>query len=180
MSNTEMEKYCSFALENGATHASQIHPSTIVTASWVRFKCQFGCINYNKSYCCPPDSPTPEQTRAIIDSYHLAILFHIEAPKTKYRAKRYKKFINMLRDLEGDIFKDGYYKAILFLCGPCNLCKGCEKLKGDPCAFGDKARPSMEASGIDVFQTVRNNGFFIETLREKDQTHNSYCLMLVD
>ena len=86
----------------------------------------------------------------------------------------------MLDTLEGDIFKDGYYKAHVFLCGPCSLCKECVKPKGEPCTFGDKARASMEACGIDVYQTARNNGFFIETLSSRDQTQNCYSLMLVD
>ncbi len=38
----------------------------------------------------------------------------------------------------------------------------------------------MESCGIDVFQTARNNGFFIRALREKTETQNFYCLMLVD
>ncbi len=38
----------------------------------------------------------------------------------------------------------------------------------------------MEACGMDVFQTARNNGFFIEPLRERTETNNEYCLMLVD
>ena len=94
--------------------------------------------------------------------------------------KRYKEFIKMLTTLEGDMFKDGYYKALVFLCGPCSLCKECAKPKGDPCTFGDKARASMEACGIDVYQTARNNGFFIETLHNRDQTQNCYSLMLAD
>jgi len=44
----------------------------------------------------------------------------------------------------------------------------------------DQARPSMESCGIDVFQTARNNGFYIDTLRDKSETQNNYCLMLVD
>jgi len=38
----------------------------------------------------------------------------------------------------------------------------------------------MEACGIDVYQTVRNNGLFIQPLREKEETQNIYSLMLVD
>ncbi|MFH1242720.1 MAG: DUF2284 domain-containing protein [Pseudomonadota bacterium] len=180
MNDRDLEKYCAQAVERGATHAKQIHPGTVVTAPWVRLKCQFGCAAYGKGYCCPPHTPTPEQTRAVIDSYRRAILFHIEAPMTPGRGKRFKKYLGMLTDLEGEMFKDGYYKAFIFLAGPCSLCKECAKPKGDPCTFGDKARPSMEGCGIDVYQTARNNGFFIETLSEKTQTQNVYCLMLVD
>ena len=180
MNDVNLEKYCAQAVEKGATHAKQIHPSSVVTAPWVRLKCQFGCPVYGKSYCCPPHTSTPEQTRVIIDSYHRAILFHIQAPRTPDRKKRFKKYFDMLIDLEGEIFKDGYYKAFVFLAGPCTLCRECAKLQRDPCIFGDRARTSMEGCGIDVYKTARNNGFFIETLREKTQTQNIYCLMLVD
>jgi predicted metal-binding protein len=104
----------------------------------------------------------------------------MEAPAAPNRGKRFKKYFEMLTDLEGEIFKDGYYRALVFLAGPCFLCKECSRPQGNPCAHGDRARPSMEACGIDVFQTARNNGFFIKTLSEKTQTQNVYCLMLVD
>jgi hypothetical protein len=38
----------------------------------------------------------------------------------------------------------------------------------------------MKAVGTDVYQTVRNNGVFIETLKEKGDPQNLYALMLVD
>ena len=86
----------------------------------------------------------------------------------------------MLIDLEGDMFKDGYYKAFVYLAGPCRQCKECSKVKGTSCNHRDKARPSMEACGIDVFQTARNNNCHIETLREETEPRNTFCLMLVD
>ena len=180
MDDEDIIKYCGQATERGITHARQIHSSSIVTAPWVRLKCQFGCPLYGKNYCCPPYTPTPEQTRTIIDSYHRAILFHMEAPKTKDRGKRHREYLKMLTDLEGDMFKDGFYKAFVILSGPCRLCETCAKLQGAPCIFRDRARPSMEGCGIDVYQTARNNGFFIQPLRDKVQTQNNYCLMLVD
>ena len=199
MNDLDLEKYCAQAVERGASHAIQIHPNSIVTAAWVRLKCQFGCRNYNSSYCCPPYTPTPEETRRVIDGYDRAILFHLEAPATPDRGKRSQGLLEMLTDFEGEIFKEGYYKAFLFLGGPCHFygllkqrdeptwqrdglvsCKECAKVKGDPCRFGLRARPSMEGCGIDVFQTARNNGFFIQPLREKTETQNLFRLMLVD
>ncbi len=180
MNDADLGEYCEKAVERVATHAKVIHPSSVVTAPWVRLKCQFGCSFHDKGYCCPPHSPTPEETRAILDSYHRAILFHLEAPKTPDRGKHFKKYFETLTDLEGEVFKDGYYKAFLFAAGPCLLCKECAKLQGAPCNFGDRARPSMEGSGIDVFQTARNNGFFVQALRERTDTQNVYCLMVVD
>lgn len=182
MDNSDLELYCARAIERTATHAKVISPSTVVTAPWVRLKCQFGCAGYGRRYGCPPDTPTPEETQAVIDCYRRGILFHLEAQETPdgARRKRRNKFYDMLVELEGDLFKDGYYKAFVFLAGPCHLCKECGKMKGEVCQFGYKSRPSMEACGIDVYQTARNNGFFIEPLREKEETQNIYSLMLVD
>jgi predicted metal-binding protein len=180
MPDADLEKYCKLATGSGATNAKQIKPDSVVTADWVRWKCQFGCTQYGLGYCCPPDTPTPEQTRKLIDCYKRAILFHHESPAVPERGQRFRDFLGMLIDLEGEMFKDGYYKAFLLAEGPCRICKECAKLKDEPCSFGFKARPSMEGCGIDVFQTARNNGFFIVPLKEKTETQNVYCLMLVD
>lgn len=180
MNPGELEKYCQMAIDGGASHAIPVCPGSVVTAPWVRMKCQFGCPVYGKGYCCPPDTPTHDQTRAMLDAYRRAILFHIEAPATEDRGKRYRAYMDRLIDLEGEMFKDGYYKAFVFLAGPCIRCKKCGKLAGNPCVHLGNVRPAMEACGIDVFQTARNNGFFIEPLRNRADTHNDFCLMLVD
>lgn len=180
MPQKDLEKYCRIALDGGATDAVPIHPGSVVTAPWVRIKCQYGCPVYGMGHCCPPHTPTYNQTRAILDSYGRAILLHIEAPAAEGRGKRYKAYMDMLIELEGTMFKDGYYKAFVFLSGPCLKCKKCGILTGNPCVHMGRVRPAMEACGIDVFQTARNNGFFITTLKEKEDTHNDYCLMLVD
>ncbi len=180
MPQNDLEKYCRLALERGATDAVPIDPGSVVTAPWVRIKCQYGCPVYGMGHCCPPHTPTYDQTRAILDSYKRAILFHIEAPATEGRGKRYKAYMDMLVELEGTLFKDGYYKAFVFLSGPCLKCKKCAILSDNPCVHMGNVRPAMEACGIDVFQTARNNGFFIKTLSVKEETHNDYCLLLVD
>lgn len=181
--DSELEKYCYHAIEKGIAHAEEVDPKSVVTAPWVRLKCQFGCPRFNTGYCCPPHTPTPEQTRQVLDSYKRAILFHLEFPHSpgkEKRGKRYRKSFDMLVDLEGEMFKDGYYKALVFLAGPCSICQSCAKLEGKPCNDLNRARPSMESCGIDVYATARNNGFFIKPLHEKTETQNGYCLMLVD
>jgi predicted metal-binding protein len=180
VADTELEKYCSAAIEAGVTHAKQIDPGSVVTAPWVRLKCQFGCPRYGKGYCCPPHTPTPDQTRAILDSYRRAILFHIEAPGAERKVKGRLEYLDTLVELEGRMFKDQYYKAFIFLEGPCRQCEECGVVKGKPCSQSSKARPSMESCGIDVYQTARNNGFPIQALSERTDTSNRYCLMMVD
>lgn len=180
MKTNDLKKYFDLALQGGATSLKLIKPSSVVTAPWVRWKCQFGCGGYDYSYCCPPHTPTHEETRNVLDSYERAILFHIQTSPTPGRGKRLRKFSHGLIDLEKEMFKDGYYKAFILLAGPCDVCRECGKITGNPCSNRYRARPSMEACGIDVFQTARNNGFHIETLRDEAEPRNNFCLMLVD
>ena len=39
----DLEKYIGLAVKAGVSHAKVIHPRTVVTARWVRWKCQYGC-----------------------------------------------------------------------------------------------------------------------------------------
>lgn len=179
MNKSDLGKYCAKAIEAGGTDAKVTSPKTVVTAPWVRFKCLYGCP-YGHRYSCPPHTPTPEETRKTLDSYDRVILFHLEAPYAKERGRKTMAYFDELVKLEGELFKDGYYKAFALLAGPCVLCKECGIVEGIPCRLPAKTRPSMESCGIDVFQTARNNGFSIQTLRERSETQNLFCLMLVD
>ncbi len=182
MERGDLEVYCQKAVSRGAQEARVSHPGMVVTAPWVRYKCRFGCPSYGKSFSCPPDTPDHRETRELLDSYKRGILVHylIRQEEGRKRLDVWRKMGREMVELEGEMFKDGFYKAFALLAGHCQLCKECAKVKGEPCNFGGKARPSMEACGIDVYQTARNNGFFIQPLREKHEDQNVYCLMLVD
>ena len=81
--------------------------------------------------------------------------------------------------LERRAFLEGYHKAFAMGAGPCELCKTC--LPGErECRHPEKARPAMEACGIDVFQTARNNGFPIDTVKNPDCRQNYYGLLLLE
>jgi hypothetical protein len=43
-----------------------------------------------------------------------------------------------------------------------------------------RVRPLMEACGIDVFKTARNNGFQIDTRKEMYGGWNYFALLLVE
>ena len=168
-----MEIYCKKALELGIDGAKVIDPCSIVTAEGVRMKCQFGCTAFGRSLCCPPYTPTPDITRKMIDSYQGAILLH-----RRLKGERQIIFQETIVRLEIEIFLDGYYKDWSMLGGRCRLCKECDTT--NLCKHGYKARPAMEACGIDVFETVRNNGFHIEVLRTHEEERNIFGLILVE
>jgi predicted metal-binding protein len=169
-----LEGYCQKALEMGFEGAKVIEPRSIVTAEWVRLKCQYGCTGYGMSLCCPPRAPAPEVTRRVIDAYETAILLHRKL-KTGERSKDIT--LRTVR-LEREIFLDGYYKAWSMGSGPCRLCKTCDP--SGSCQHGFDARPSMEACGIDVFKTARDNGFPIQVVRSHEEERNCYGVILVE
>ena len=169
-----VEAYCTRALEMGLTGAKVIDPRSIVTAEWVRMKCQFGCTGYGLTLCCPPYSPPPEVTRKVVDSYGKAILIHRRTKK----GNKAKGLTQVIARLEREIFLDGFYRAWSMGSGPCRLCKACHI--GGPCQHGFEARPSMEACGIDVFKTARDNGFSIEVIRTHEEERNSFGVILVE
>lgn len=157
------------AKELGAKEAKLIKASTIVTAPWVRMKCQYGCSGFGSSLCCPPYTPTPEEMQEVVDSYEKAILF--EAGRGGAR--------KIAAELERHVFLSGYYKAFGLGSGPCRLCdEECTFEEG--CRHSREARPSMEACGIDVFETVRSNGFEIEVVRDHEDMRHFFGCVLVE
>jgi predicted metal-binding protein len=169
-----LTSYCKKALETGLAGAKVIDPRSIVTAEWVRMKCQFGCTGYGMSLCCPPYTPTPEVTRKVIDSYTKAILIHRRMEK----GKRAGDLTQIIVHLEREIFLEGYYKAWSMGSGPCRLCKTCNTT--GLCQHGFETRPSMEACGIDVFKTARDNGFPIDVVRTHEEERNFYGVILAE
>jgi len=173
-----LESFCDRAVEMGIDKAKIIDPGSVVTAEWVRLKCQYGCPGFGTSLCCPPRTPTPDMTRKVIDAYQRAILLHQRMAKGEKRRGRGRDFSKAIVRLEVEIFLGGYYKAWSMGSGPCDLCKECN-LSGS-CKHGLDARPSMEACGIDVFKTARDNGFPIEVVRTRDEERNIFGLILVE
>jgi predicted metal-binding protein len=159
--------YLKRAKELGAKDAKIIPAKSIVTAEWVRLKCQFGCDGYGGCLTCPPYSPTPEQTRRMIAEYKHALLIH---------GNKYTNIRKIVAALEREIFLDGYHKAFGMGAGPCNLCARCPKF----CRYPDEARPSMEACGIDVYTTVRAHGFPIEVTKTRSSRENYYGVILIE
>ena len=155
--------------ELGAKKAKVISPHDVFTAEWVRIKCHYGCDGFGDHLTCPPYSPTPQETRRMLDEYEIAILIHCPSKKID--------MLNLVYTLEREAFLAGYYKAFGMSAGPCSLCDTCnvEKI----CRHAEQARPSMEACGIDVFKTARTAGFPIEVVRDHTCTQNYYGLLLL-
>jgi len=167
-SKSDIERFIARARTLGADDARLIEAAGIVTAAWVRLKCQFGCEGYDAGYCCPPHTPTYLQTQAVIDCYRRGLLIH---------CTKLGQPTPIVTQLEREIFLTGFYKALGFGAGPCSLCGECPP---EGCRHRDRARPSMEACGIDVYATVRSAGLPIEVVKDRSCAQNYYGLILID
>lgn len=165
----DLKRFLDLAISLGADDAKIIPTRTIKCEEWVRLKCQFGCSGYMKRLTCPPFTPAPEQTARAISFYRIAILIH---------SHQWEVVNRIVPHLEREIFLSGYYKALGFGSGPCRLCDKCNI--DASCKHPYEARPSMEACGINVYQTARSNGFKIEVVKSEDEVGNYFGLIFVD
>lgn len=141
----------------------------IVTADWVEDHCRWGCSSYGTK-CCPPNSPAYKETQTSLATYHRALLIEGEPPTHTFQ--------HMMLENEKIAFKAGFYKAFAYWAGPCSLCSECKK--PEPPLKCTATRPSMESAGIDVFATVRSQGYTLETRKDKTEFVKYFGLLLLD
>jgi predicted metal-binding protein len=162
------KKIKNLCLAQKAKDAKFIESAQIVVGYWTRYKCQYGCGAYGKNLCCPPNAPTPGETKKILSEYSSALLV---------RFGNKVKVTPAIAALEREVFLMDYYKVVGFGAGPCRLCDECSLSE---CRFPEEARPSMEACGIDVYATVRKSGFPLHVLTSEDERQNRYGLLLIE
>ena len=150
--------------------AKIIDISTVETGMWTLFKCKYGCTNYNKSLGCPPFTPTAIEMKEALKSYSTGLLI---------KSKDDMKIINeTLLDLEYLALELEFFKAFALGAGRCRICETCNL---NQCLHPKTHRPSMEACGIDVQTTAKNNGFEQMTGFENGKKfYYCYGLLLID
>ncbi|MEO0085263.1 MAG: DUF2284 domain-containing protein [candidate division WOR-3 bacterium] len=175
MKRAGLRKFVRMALDGGASEAKIIPTGNVVTAEWVRLKCQFGCSGFSKRHTCPPRTPTPETTRRIVLEYRKALIYTYSRPLTLAVRRRMAR---LLVAIERAAFLAGLYKAFGMGAGSCRFCSRCDTSK--LCRFPELARPSMESCGIDVYATCRNSGIELEVVTRRDRNAKYVSLVLLE
>lgn len=174
----DLERYCALALEAGASAAVIVPASEIVVDERVRLKCMVPrCIRAGETPNCPPSAPDLDLVRRALSRFTWAILFKCNvgpiedyAPgkgATKAEQRRvlsfHQKSGEVTYALERQGYKDGYHLAMGFGGGSCKdyLCQGlaCQFLDSGRCRFPQRARPAMEAMGVDVVALTNKVGW---------------------
>lgn len=154
--------------QQGASVVKMIDISDIFVDERVRLKCQIPvCDSYNKNLMCPPFVPSVAFFREALSRYTRAILIQMTAPVPEAIADSScadvyapaRKLHELVNLAEKWAFAYQFRFATGLIGGCCRLCDECVAAKdGRVCRHPFKARPSMEAMGIDVVDTVSNAG----------------------
>jgi predicted metal-binding protein len=172
----DLENYRQKALDLGASSACIVRAEQIPVDERIPMKCQIPrCFGYGSSAQCPPNTMKPAELRELLKKYEWAVFFIKDIPSeiivrdkatADERIKEFHHIFTVVSEIESAAFYDGHYLAFGFASGSCrhNFCAKlpeCQALKGLPCKFPLKSRPSMEAVGIDVFKMVALAGWDI-------------------
>jgi predicted metal-binding protein len=172
----DLERYRRKALELGATQAVIVKAEDIPVDERVTLKCRIPrCFGYGASAHCPPNALKPEELREILQKYHWAVFFIMDVPPEvivrdkatiKERVAAYQLVFKIVSEIESQAFYDGHYLAFGFAAGSCRhtYCgqqENCQAMEGKRCRFSLRARPSMEAVGIDVYKMAARAGWDI-------------------
>ncbi|MBM3142263.1 MAG: DUF2284 domain-containing protein [Chloroflexi bacterium] len=170
---TDLETFREKALELGAAAAEIIRASRIVVDERVRLKCTVPrCLRAGETPNCPPYAPELDVVRKAFAKFSWGILLktHLE-PMENYTPKSgreqnllfHKKSGEIVYELERLAYKQGYHLAMGLGGGSCKdyLCRGliCQFLDSGRCRFPLRARPAMEAMGIDVVDLISKVGW---------------------
>ena len=157
------------ALDLGCTKAKVVLTQTISMAHWVKLHCQFGCKQYAKLLTCPPSTPYFEEMTDILGEYEKALLINV-APNANAQ--------EIVVNLETSFKKKGYTKAFALGAQPCDLCDPCTV--STFCQYPEKARPTLQACGIDVKSTVDKNGWTDLALNKPCSESHTIGMVLLD
>lgn len=174
----DLDRYRVLALKLGASGAAIIPAGEVTIDERVRLKCVVPrCLRAGETPNCPPYAPDLELVRRALSRFTWALLFKCDVPsfadlapggaKTPEDKRRtlsfHRQSSDLVCELERQAYKDGYHLAMGFGGGSCKdyLCQGviCQFLDSGRCRFPHRARPAMEAMGIDVISLINAVGW---------------------
>ena len=160
----------------GIFMAKLMHARDIVVDERVRFQCSYsGCRDYGRRLMCPPHTPSVDDFKKVLAGYYMALLIQLTGtiknkenwePETDQLALLLH---DIIYKLEKKAFSLGFPFAAGLIGGSCKLCRECpgEKDSNARCLHPEKARPSMEAMGIDVLSMCKKAGMEVTFSSDK-------------
>lgn len=178
------EKYVARLINDPFTHGFTeikfIHMPQIVTARWVRQRCQYMCLAARQSDLCPPFSPSAEDTAKMIDEFKFGLFVRREIPLPfeKDHRELWADFADAMTAAENESFVRGYGKAFALAAGNCIYCHHDDSIR--PCDYPGKKRPTLEAVGVNLHDTLDMIGWEHYLIRDAEDPFQFFGLLLLE
>jgi predicted metal-binding protein len=136
----------------------------LVPSATVRAACEANrCGHYGKNHQCPPLVGSLEYWAKRIRSFHRArlILLTVSFPEGTSQvelAATKQPLYRAILQQEQALRESAFPAAYGFVAGQCLVCTNCSANCGGACVYPEKARPSLEAIGIDVMKLLERMG----------------------
>lgn len=139
-----------------------------------KFLCKYGCKNFRRKYCCPPDAlELKEEIQK--NNYQWALLAatssqlppQITEYQKLYRNRQKEHEIQKISINLHDFFIKNDIDHIILSGGACKKCQICSKILHQKCKKPKLKLTSMEAVGIDCQSTLTSAGFDFEMPAKK-------------
>ena len=152
----------SAALNAGADNIARISSARImIDASFRKYCAQNACGCYGRCWVCPPDCGEIGDLERRIRAYPCALLYQtvgtledsFDADGMR-RAKR--RHLRVSQALQTFLLQSAGADFLHLSAGGCGVCETCAKITNEPCRHPERALLSLEACGIDVYNTVKD------------------------
>lgn len=190
----DLARYRQLSIDAGASGAAVIPADWVAVDERVRLKCQVPlCYHYGRCSNCPPHTPDLELVRKALGRFRRAVLVRRDVVPVQDFADNARvaregrvhtlKLDEIVARVETAAFARGYYLAMGFGSGSCRVswCDSllCQMLDSGLCRFTTKARPSMEAMGIDVFSLAARVGWEVYPIHSGTDPESVPCAVCI-
>lgn len=153
------EQMLQMVLDCGATKAAIIEQSQIILSAEFRAACEMNsCGVFGRCWMCPPDVGPIDELMDSVRSFPRGVWYQtIGEIEDSFDFEGMTAVSDNHAMLSQRILKatPKDQRTLHLTCGGCHVCARCAKLDDEPCRFPERALPSVESYGVDVYNTTR-------------------------
>lgn len=177
------ERYVALLMQDpelyGFSEVKFIHGAQVFTNRAVRLRCQYTCTETRQSDCSPPYTPTAHETREILDEYKYGVMLRREEPFGRRDHREvWSEFAAQVLKIEREAIVRGYPRAFALAIGNCLYQHHDDHLR--PCEYPGKNRPTLEALGIEIKDTLEMVQWHGHVSRSTDDPLQMFALLLLE
>lgn len=159
------EKLIQTALDAGASGAVALPAAQIALSESFRELCRANsCGVYGKCWVCPPDCGEIGELMDLVRAHSRAVLYQTigtleDSFDFEGMQAAKQRHVQVCQKIQTALLRDDLPNRLHLGAGGCGVCETCSRVTNEPCRHPERALLSMEACGIDVYNTVKDTPF---------------------